>query len=161
VTIDLQKVEGLSANAVEFAVLVKNNGVTETIVELCAHDHQCKVFGSSMLDGFHGSKAGHTTACDQIRVKTIKARVLSRRVGIDKQDKERRFDWKVVHQFGGFALSRVCEGTTRAGIAHAGEIGIHSQPILSEANAVEGTVSVEVATDGIRVKGDEYDVVKF
>jgi hypothetical protein len=62
-----------------------------------------------MLDGFHGSKAGHTTACNQIHVKTIEARVLSCRVGINKQDKERRFDWKVVHQFRGFALGRVCE----------------------------------------------------
>jgi hypothetical protein len=114
-----------------------------------------------MLDGFHGSKAGHTTACNQIRVKTIKARVLSCRVGVNKQNKEWRFDWKVVHQFGGFALDRACEGTTRAGIAHAGDIGVHSQPIISEANAVEGAVSVEVAANGIRVKGDEYDVVKF
>jgi hypothetical protein len=81
-----------------------------------------------MLDGFHGSKAGHTTACDQIRVKTIEARVLSCRVGIEKQDKEWRFDWKVIHQFGGFPLGRVCKGTTRAGIAHAGDIGVHSWP---------------------------------
>jgi hypothetical protein len=114
-----------------------------------------------MLDGFHRSKAGHTAACNQIRVKTINARVLSRRVGVDKQDTERRFDWKVVHQFGGFAFGRVYEGTTRAGIAHAGDIGLHSWPIISEADGVEGVVSVEVATDGIRVKGNEYDVVKF
>jgi hypothetical protein len=57
VAIDLQKVEGLSANTVEFAVLVQNNGVTETVAELCAHDCQCKVFGISMLDGFRGSKS--------------------------------------------------------------------------------------------------------
>ncbi len=159
--IDSQKVKGLSANAVEFAVLVKNNAVTETVAELCAHDCQCKVFGVSMLDGFHGSKAGHTIACNQIRVKTIKARVLSCRVGVNKQDEEQRFDWKVVHQFGGFALGRVCKGTTRAGIAHAGDIGVHSRPIISEANMVESAVSIEVAANGIRVKGDEYDVVKF
>jgi hypothetical protein len=161
VAIDLQKVKGLLANTVEFAILVQKNCVTETIVELCAHDCRRKVFGISMLDGFHGSKAGHTTACNQIRVKTIEARVLSRRVGVDEQDEEQRFDWKVVHQFGGFALGRVCKGTTRVGIAYAGDIGVHSQPIISEANAVEGAVSVEVAADGIKVKGDEYDVVKF
>ncbi len=161
VAIDLQKVEGLSANAVEFAVLVQNNGVTETVAELGAHDCQRKVIGISMLDGFHGSNAGHTTSCDQIRVKTIKARVLSCRENINKQDEERRFDWKVVHQFGGFALGRICKGTTRTGIAHAGDIGVHSRPIISEANAVESVVSIEVATDGIRVKGNEYDVVKF
>jgi hypothetical protein len=161
VAIDLQKVEGLSANPVEFAVLVKNNGVAETIAKLCAHDCQHKVFGISMLDEFHGSKAGHTTACDQILVKTIKARVLSRRVGVDKQDKERRFDGKVVHQFKGLALGRVCQGTTMAGIAHAGDIGVHSQPIISEANAVKSAVRVEVAANGVRVKGNEYDVVKF
>ncbi len=120
-----------------------------------------KFFGISMLDGFYGSKAGHTTACNRIRAKTIKARVLSCRVGIDKQDKERCFNWKVVHQFGGFALGRVCVGTTRAGIAHAGDIGVHSWPIKSEVNVVEGSISFEVAANGIRVKGDEYDVVKF
>jgi hypothetical protein len=98
VAIDLQQVEGLSANAVEFAVLVQNDSVTETIAELCAHDCQRKVFGISMLEGFHGSKAGHTTACIQICVKTIKARVLSRRVGVNKQDEEWRFNWKVVHR---------------------------------------------------------------
>jgi hypothetical protein len=87
--------------------------------------------------------------------------MLSRRIGIDKQDEEWRFDWKVVHQIGGFALGRVCEGTTRAGNAHAGDIGVHSQPIISEANVVEGGVSIEVAADGIRVKGNEYDAVKF
>jgi hypothetical protein len=42
-----------------------------------------------------------------------------------------------------------------------GEIGVNSWPIISEANAVEGAVSIEVAADGIRVKGNEYDVVKF
>jgi hypothetical protein len=161
VAIDLQKVEGLLANAVEFAILVQNNGVAETVAELCAHDCRCKVFGISVLDGFHGSKAGHTTACNQIRVKTIEARVLSRRVGVNKQDRERRFDWKVLHQFGGFAFGRVCVGTTRAGIAHAGDIGVHSRPMISKANAVEGAVSIEVAANGIRMKGDEYDVVKF
>jgi hypothetical protein len=153
--IDLQKVEGLLANAVEFAILVQNDGVTETVAELCVHDCRCKVFGISMLDGIHGSKAGHTTACNQMRVKTIKARVLSRRVGVDEQDKERRFDWKVVHQFGGFGLRRVCKGTTRAGIAPAGDIGVHSWPIISEANAVEGAVSIEVAANGIRGKGND------
>jgi hypothetical protein len=142
VVIDLQKVEGLLANTVEFDVLVKNNGVTETVAELYAHDCQCKDFGISMLDGFYGSRAGHTTACDQIHVKTIKARVISCRVGINKQDKERRFDGKVVHQFGGLALGRVYEGTTRAGIAHAGDIGVHSLSIISEANAVESAVSM-------------------
>jgi hypothetical protein len=99
-----------------------------------------------MLDGFHGSKA-----CNQIRVKTIEARVLSHIVGAGKQNEEWHFDWKVV----------LCKGTTRAGIAHAGDIRVHSRPIISEANAVEGAVSVEVAADGIRVKDDEYDVVKF
>jgi hypothetical protein len=38
--IDSQKVEGLLANAVEFAILVQNDGVTETVAELCAHDCQ-------------------------------------------------------------------------------------------------------------------------
>jgi hypothetical protein len=76
-----------------------------------------------MLDGFHERKAGHTTACNQIRVTIIKARVLSCRVGINKQEEEQQFDWKDVHQFGGFALGRVCKGTTRAGIAHAGDKG--------------------------------------
>ena len=135
--------------------------MTETVAELCAHDCQRKVFGISILDGFHGSKAGHTTACVQIHVKTIKARALSRGVGINKQDKEQCFDWKVVHQFRGFALGRVCKGTTRAGIAHVGDIGVHSRPMISEANAVEGAVSIEVTVNGIRMKGDEYDVVKF
>jgi hypothetical protein len=60
-----------------------------------------------------------------------------------------------------FALGRVCKGTTRAGITDAGAIGVHSRPIISEANAVEGAVSIEVAADVIRVKGNEYDVVKF
>ncbi len=46
-------------------------------------------------------------------------------------------------------------------MAHAGDIRLHSRPIKSEANAVEGAVSIEVAVDGIRVKGDEYDVVKI
>ena len=82
--IDLQKVKGLSANAVEFAVLVKNDGVAEPIAQLYMHDGQCKIFGISMRDGFHGSKAGHTTARDQIYLKTIKTRVLSSRVGVDE-----------------------------------------------------------------------------
>ncbi len=99
--------------------------------------------------------------CVQIHVKPIKARALFRGVGINKQDKERCFDWKVVHQFRGFALDRVCKGTTRAGIAQVGDIGVHSWPIISEANAVEGAVRIEEAVNGIRVKGDEYDVVKF
>ncbi len=108
--IDLQKVESLLANAVEFDILVQNNGVTETIAELCVHDCRCKVLGINMLDGFHGSKAGHTTACDQIGVKTIKARVLSHRIGVNKQDEEWHLDWRVVHQLRGFALGRVCKG---------------------------------------------------
>jgi hypothetical protein len=33
--------------------------------------------------------------------------------------------------------------------------------MISEANAVEGAVSIEVTVNGIRMKGDEYDVVKF
>jgi hypothetical protein len=101
-----------------------------------------KVFGISMLDGFHGSKAGNTAACNQIHVKTIKARVLSCRVGIDKHDKERRFGGKDVYQFRGLALGRNCKGTTRAGIAHAGDIRVHSRPIISEENAMEGAVSI-------------------
>jgi hypothetical protein len=40
VAIDLQKIEGLSANTVEFAVLVKNDGVIETVAELYALDCQ-------------------------------------------------------------------------------------------------------------------------
>jgi hypothetical protein len=94
VAIDLQKVEGLSANAVEFAVLVKNDGVIETLAELCVHDCRHEVFRISMLDGFHGSKAGHTMACDQIHVKTIKARVLSRRVGVDCRKPPRYVPYK-------------------------------------------------------------------
>ncbi len=131
------------------------------VAELRAHDCRCKVFGISILDGLNGSKAGHTTACDQIHVKTIEAIVLSCRVSINEQDEEWHFDWKIVHQFGGFALGRVCKGTTRAGIAHAADIGVHSRPINSETNGVEGAVSIEVAANGIRVKGDESDVVKF
>jgi hypothetical protein len=41
-----------------------------------------------MLDGFHGSEAGHTTAHYKIYLTTIKIRVLSSRVGVDKYDKE-------------------------------------------------------------------------
>jgi hypothetical protein len=52
------------ANAIELAITVQNNGVTEPIVQLDLHDGLCKVFGVGMYDGFHRSKAGHTTACN-------------------------------------------------------------------------------------------------
>jgi hypothetical protein len=72
--------------------------------------------------------------------KPSKLECFSCRVGVNEQDKEPRFDGKVEHQFRGLARGRVCECTARAGIAHAGDIGVHSQPILSEANVVEGAV---------------------
>ena len=84
VAIDVQKIKSLPADAVEFAVLIKNNGVAEPVVQLYLHDGQRKVFGISMRDGFHGREAKHTTAHNQIYLKTIKTRVLSSRVGVNK-----------------------------------------------------------------------------
>ncbi len=43
VAIDLQKGKGFPANAVEFAILVKNDGVAVPIAQLCTHDSQCNV----------------------------------------------------------------------------------------------------------------------
>jgi hypothetical protein len=37
-----------------------------------------------MQDGFHGNEDGHTTARNQMHLKTIKARVLTSRVGTNK-----------------------------------------------------------------------------
>ena len=70
VSIDVQKVKSLPADAVEFAVLIKNNGVAEPVGQLYLHDGGCKVFEISMRDGFHGSRVNHITARDQIYLKT-------------------------------------------------------------------------------------------
>jgi hypothetical protein len=39
-----------------------------------------------MLDGFHGCKSGHATACNEVNLGTIKARMLPRRISIDEKD---------------------------------------------------------------------------
>ncbi len=75
--------------------------------------------------------------------------MLSSRVGIDKKDEELRLNGKIVHKFGGLALGWVCKGTTGAGIAHTFDVGVHTRPVVLEANTVEGAVSVEVVADGI------------
>ncbi len=80
VAIDLQQLQRFSANAVKFAVLVQNNGMTELVAKLNAHYCRGKNFRIGMLDWFHGGEAGHTTARNQINLKTIKARMLSGRV---------------------------------------------------------------------------------
>ena len=59
------------------------------------------------------------------------------------------FRWEIVHQFRGLALCWVCKGATGAGIAHVFDVGVHTRPIVLQANTVEYAVSIKVAADGI------------
>jgi hypothetical protein len=45
--VDVQEVKGFVANTKEFAVLVQNNCVAESLAQLNFHDSRCKVFGVS------------------------------------------------------------------------------------------------------------------
>ena len=83
-----------------------------------------------MLNGFHGCKSGHATACDQVNFGTIKARMLPRRISIDEKDQKGRLNGEVVHEFRRLAFGRVCESATWTGIAHALNIRVHPGPVM-------------------------------
>jgi hypothetical protein len=54
--INLQEVQGFPANTVEFAVLVQNNGVTESIAKLYLHYRRCKILEFSCWIGSMAAK---------------------------------------------------------------------------------------------------------
>ncbi len=95
--VDLKEIERVTADPKEFTVLIKDNSVTKPVAQLDFHDSGRKIFGIGVLDGFHRGKSGHATACNQVYLRTIRARMFPRRICIDEQNQERRFDWKVVH----------------------------------------------------------------
>ncbi len=41
------------------------------------------------------------------------------------------------------------------------DVGVHSGPVVMETNAVKCTVGIQMTADGVRVKCNKDDVVKF
>ncbi len=72
--VDLKEVKHFTADHEEFAVFIEDDCVTKPVAQLDFHDSRCKIFGISVLYGFHRGKASHATACNQVYLRTIKAR---------------------------------------------------------------------------------------
>jgi hypothetical protein len=114
-----------------------------------------------MLDGIHGCKSGHATACNEVNLRTIKARMLPCRISINEKDKKGCLDGKVVHKFGRLGFGRVCKSATGTSIALAPNVGIHPRSVKTQRNTVEHTVGIEMSPNSIGVKCNKEDIVKF
>jgi hypothetical protein len=65
-TINFEKIEGFAADAKEFAVLVEDTGVAESISKHDFHDGRCKCCRRGVRNRFHAGEATHTTAADKV-----------------------------------------------------------------------------------------------
>jgi hypothetical protein len=158
----VKEVKGFVANTKEFSVFVQNSCVAKSIAQLNFHDSQCKVFGVSVLDGFHWCKSGHATACNEVNIGTIEAgRMLPHRISIDEKDQKGCLDGEVVHKFGQLGFGRVCKSSTGTGIAQALNVGIHPRPLITQMDIVEHTVGIEMSINGIWVKCNKDDFLKI
>ncbi len=104
---------------------------------------------------------GHATACNEVNLGTIKARMPPCRISINEKDQKGHFDGEVVHKFGQLGFGRVWESTTGTGIAHALNVGIHPRPVKTQMDMVEYMVGIEMSANGIVVKCNKDDIVKF
>ncbi len=110
--------------------------MTEPVAKLDVHDGRREVFGVGMLDWFHCGEAGHTTARDQVDLKTVETRMLASRVGVDKENEEWCFDGELIHQFGGLCFGRVCKCVAWACVAHTFYVEVHARPVVPKAYTV-------------------------
>jgi hypothetical protein len=111
-----------------------------------------------MLDGFHGCKSGHATACNEVNLGTIK--MFPRRISIDEKDQKGCIDGVVVRKFGQLGFGRVCKSASMTGIAHVLNVQIHPRPVIMQMDMVEHTAGIEMSANGIGVKCDKDDIVK-
>ncbi len=102
-----------------------------------------------MLDGFHDREPCHAACCNKVYLAAFKTRVLSRGVPVNNEDTKGSVNGEVIHELRGSAASRICQGATGTGAAHALDEGIHLGPMVSKAQAMESTVGVQVPTNGI------------
>jgi hypothetical protein len=76
VTINLEKVHSLTADAKGFAVLVEDCSVTEAIPKKNLHYCRCKGSSRQLGDRFHASKTTHATTADEVNFGSFETRVL-------------------------------------------------------------------------------------
>ncbi len=83
VAIYLQQVKGSPAYTEEFQILVKDNGVAESISKLDLHDcrGECGCIGTG--DGLQSSERAHTTTSDDVGFGSFETRMRARHIRIN------------------------------------------------------------------------------
>jgi hypothetical protein len=82
-TVDLKEVQRFAENPQKFAVLVEDNGVTQTVSKLNLHNGQSKHGGIVASNGLQGTKSAHATTCHKVNIRTLESRVSASGVGIN------------------------------------------------------------------------------
>ncbi len=132
-TINLEKIQCLAADAEELAVFVEHSCMAKTITEMNAHDGGGKSDGRGFGHRLHAGKTAHPAASDEVRIGTLKTNVLAHNICVKMHCQKWSLDRKVVDKLGGFAAGRIQERTARAGRAHPLNKGVHCWPVEAEA----------------------------
>ncbi len=83
------------------------------------------------------------------------------RISINEKDQKEHLNGEVVHKCGQLGFGRVCKCATGTGVALALNVGIHPRPVIMQTDTVKRTVGIEMSANGIGVKCNKDDVVKF
>jgi hypothetical protein len=81
-TINLEKIQCLAADAKELAVFVEHSCMAKTIMEKNAHDGGGKSGGRGFGHRFHAGKTAHPTASDEVCIGTLETNVFARNICI-------------------------------------------------------------------------------
>ncbi len=132
-TINLEKIQCLAADAEELAVFVEHSCMAKTVMKKNAHDGRGKSGGRGFGHRFHAGKTAHPTASDEVRIGALKTNVFARNICVKMHYQKWSLDRKVVDKLGGFDTGKIQECTARAGRAHPLNVGVHCWPVEVEA----------------------------
>ena len=132
--IQLEQVYYLTKDSKEFAVLVKDQSVTDALSQ---HDlHNCRRVCRCRLVSprFARGESSHAIGCNDVSASAFKIEVFVSLVSINTKDVERCVDGEFVDQLSDLH-SGVREGAERALTAFAHAIEVHPEPAISETQA--------------------------
>ncbi len=125
----LRRSKKIAEDAVKLTVLIKDNGVAESIPKLNFHDGWSKRRSIGASDRFECTKSAHTATCNKVNIRDLKTRMGACWIGIHMQHEKRCLDRKIINQLTRTSFGGICQGAAGTCRTHPLDIWIHARPV--------------------------------
>ncbi len=121
VAVDLEEVEGFSADTQKFAILIKDAYMAENKMQDDVHDCQCVSGGIGVGHQFHSSKHTHAAACNEIVRRTLESIVFLSLITVNVKYHKRCHNGQVIDKLVRFSPGGIGQSATKTACAHLQE----------------------------------------